>query len=85
MTRIQIQLTEAQSRVLKLLSIEDNVSIAELIQHSIDQFLQQHQQPSQAELKERALSVVGKYASGRSDISSNHDDHLADIYAGVGE
>ena len=84
MVRTQIQLTDEQARLLKALARKEDLSIAELIRRSIDSYLRVSKQPHLAQQKARALSVVGKYASGRNDVSVNHDQALADIYAEVG-
>ena len=85
MIRTQIQLTNQQSKMLKLLAVEEGLSMAELIRRSIDQYLRSTQYRERAELKQKALSVVGKYASGQDDIGLNHDTYLADIYVEVGQ
>jgi hypothetical protein len=35
--------------------------------------------------RQRALAMVGKYASNRSDVSVMHDQYLAESYGMVGE
>ena len=84
MVRTQIQLTNQQSASLKSLSARESISIAELIRQSIDLFLRTKQYRPRDELKRKSLSVIGKYASETDDVSINHDDYLADIYAEVG-
>lgn len=83
MVRTQIQLTEEQSRRLKRIARDEDVSVAELIRRSIDQFLQMRSDPSYEERSRRALEVIGIASSGRHDISENHDEYLAEIYAEV--
>lgn len=80
MIRTQIQLTEEQSKRLKLLAAEQGVSVAELIRESIDSYLGTGLHPSQEELRERARSIVGKYTADRTDVSTNHDRYLAEAY-----
>lgn len=84
MVRTQIQLTNAQSRLLKTLAREEGVSIAELIRRSVDQYLRRQQVQDRAELKQRSLSLLGQYSSESPDLGENHDVYLADIYAEVG-
>jgi hypothetical protein len=81
MIRTQIQLTEDQSTALKSLAAAEGVSMAELIRRSIDQYLIVKNRPDLSEIRRRSSEIMGKYASGRSDISEGHDRHLADIYA----
>lgn len=84
MVRTQIQLTDEQSIRLKAMAVEEGVSIAELIRRSVDQYTQFRQQPDREELRRRASAVIGKYDSGLTDVSVNHDKYLAEIYAEVG-
>ncbi|MCZ7669872.1 MAG: ribbon-helix-helix protein, CopG family [Chloroflexi bacterium] len=85
MVRTQIQLTEKQSENLRRLAEVDNISMAELIRRSVDAYIQTRQEVSTAERERRLLSVIGIGQSGTSDLGANHDTHLADIYAEVGE
>ena len=85
MIRTQIQLTEEQSQQLKRLARVEDVSVAELIRRSVDQFLQTHIDVPYEERKRRALEIVGKYASDAGDTSVDHDRYLAEIYAEVKE
>lgn len=85
MIRTQIQLTEHQSTLLKELAVEYEVSTAELIRRAVDQFLSAANpaQISDEEQRRLALEFVGKYRSGVSDLSENHDLYLAEVYGDV--
>jgi hypothetical protein len=82
MVRTQIQLTEAQVAGLKQLAGQRQLSIAEIIRQAVDQVLQDAgaAQGNWEEKKRRALSVVGKFQSGLSDISEHHDAYLDEAY-----
>jgi hypothetical protein len=80
MVRTQIQLTEEQAEALKSLAAEQRVSVAELIRQSVDQLIQSTENLSRTERRKRAMSVVGMFHSGQHDISSRHDDYLAESY-----
>ena len=81
MIRTQIQLTETQARDLKALAKQRRVSMAELIRRGIDQYLRNEGLViSDEERRRRALSIVGKWDSGLTDISVNHDKYLEEIY-----
>ena len=82
MKRTQIQLTEAQARALKRLAGKKHVSIASLIRESVDDLLRSEGAISREELVQRSLEAVGKYRSGKGDISVRHDDYLAEAYSG---
>jgi hypothetical protein len=81
MVRTQIQLTEKQSRNLKRLAEKDNVSVAELIRRSVDDYIAARTELSLEEKKRRALSVMGQFESGLPDLGANHDKYLADAFA----
>jgi hypothetical protein len=80
MIRTQIQVTEKQMKSLKTMALEQGVSVAELIRRSIDSFIQSPKVLSDEERIQRALSVIGKFHSGLSDVSVNHDKYLDEIY-----
>jgi hypothetical protein len=75
MIRTQMQLREDQVRALKRRAAERGVSMAELIRDAIDQALDREDEDARWE---RALSVMGKFRSGLSDISVRHDDYLSE-------
>jgi len=75
MVRTQVQLTEEQMEQLRSAADREGVSLAEVIRRLIDQTLRGHAVPK-AELKRRALEAAGRFSSGRSDISAEHDRHL---------
>lgn len=80
MVRTQIQLTEKQIKALKKLSSSQHLSVAELIRQAIDNLLKPSGVMDADEQKQRALDIVGKFTSGRRDISREHDRHLTEIY-----
>jgi len=80
MQRTQIQLTEEQSQALKELAAERRTSVAELIRQATEDLLRQSTTLSRAEMKRRALAAAGRFRSGQKDLSTRHDDHLAEIY-----
>jgi len=80
MKRIQIRLEEQQFKALQRLAREQGLPVAEMVRQSIDALLRSVSQPSREALRSRALSVVGRFHSGASDISSRHDRHLENAY-----
>ena len=74
-----ISLSESQQRKLSRVAAARRVSMAATIRSAIDE-LPDVVDPEREELVRRALEVVGKYRSGFSDVSVNHDEHLAEIY-----
>lgn len=81
MMRTQIQLTEEQARRLKRYAADQGVSVAEVIRRSIDAYARSDYQRDTEQRRQRALAVVGKYASEPNDTSVNHDYYLAEAYS----
>jgi hypothetical protein len=86
MVRTQIQLREDQYRTLKELAVAKHTSMAKLIRQSVDQWLRSLNEPDLDEKdldekRRRAMSIVGKFRSGKTDISTEHDKYLEEIYA----
>jgi Ribbon-helix-helix domain len=81
MIRTQVQLTDAQLKALRQASAATGKSVAELVRQGVDQFLAGRSELGREERIERAIAVAGKFSSGRSDVSSQHDKHLAEAFA----
>jgi hypothetical protein len=80
MVRTQIQLPPLQAEAIKRVAAERGASMAEIIRLSVDAYLRDLYRPSERELRERALSIVGMIKDGPSDTSTRHDDYLAEAY-----
>jgi hypothetical protein len=80
MVRLQIQLEEEQAKALRRMSREQGRSLAELIRRGVDTVLRSQGQPSREELKRRVQEAIGRFHSGKPDVSSRHDRYLADAY-----
>ena len=80
MIRTQIQLTEMQYRLLKNLSIEKNKSMAEIIRECITYYSAGKCLTSKEEKYSKAISAMGKFKSGKKDISINHDKYLTEDF-----
>ncbi len=79
MVRTQIQLTEDQISALRRISAAAGRSMASLIREAVDEMASRGVEDF---AWERALGAVGCAASGRSDLSGEHDRDLAEVYAG---
>lgn len=77
MVRTQIQLSEDQASGLKRLAAERGVSMATLVREAVDRTLSETDWQAR---RRRALAVVGKYRSGRTDIARDHDRYLVEDY-----
>ncbi len=80
MVRTQIQLTEEQSKALKKLSAQRDISVAELIRQGVDSLLRSSGTISQTERRQRAIKAAGQFRSGQADLSEKHDVYLAEVY-----
>lgn len=80
MFRTQIQLTEHQAEQLRLLAARRKVSRAKLVREAVESWLSTHYGVSPEERKQRAMAAVGKFASGRHDVSEQHDRYLDEAY-----
>jgi Ribbon-helix-helix protein, copG family len=80
MIRTQVQLTEEQLAALKGLAAASGRSLADLVREGVDLLLGSGGEAARAERQERALGAVGRFASGCSDVSNEHDRHLAEAF-----
>ena len=80
MVRMQVQLTEEQMQALRQISASSGRSIADLVREGLDRYLSARHQPTQEERIQRAMLVAGRFASGRRDVSAEHDRHLVDVF-----
>jgi hypothetical protein len=78
MVRMQIQLTEEQVKALRKIAMTRHLSVAEIIRRAVDALIKSSSTVGQDERLKRALEIVGKFSSGKRDISRKHDDYLAD-------
>ena len=76
MKRTQIQLTEKQYKLLKEISSEKNISMAEAVREAISLYSSTVSTVPREILVRDALSLVGKYSSGKKDLSLKHDYYL---------
>ncbi|MEO8662257.1 MAG: CopG family transcriptional regulator [Bryobacteraceae bacterium] len=80
MVRTQIQLTEEQSVLLRRVAAARRQSVAELIRVSVDLFMEREASIGQSALAERAKAAAGRFSSGSSDGSREHDRYLANAF-----
>ena len=80
MVRTQIQLTEEQSKALKQIAKQRNISFAALIRQGIDFYLHAYGTVSQKERRQRAIDAAGRFHSGQTDLSEKHDEYLVEVY-----
>ncbi len=76
MVRTQIQLTEEQMRAIKKMAASRHISGAALIRHAVDAMIKSDLSADFEERRKRAIEIVGKFRSGKSDVSKRHDEYL---------
>lgn len=77
MIRTQVSLTNEQMAALKREARKRGVSIAAIVRKAVDTELGASDRDERIR---RALEVMGKYESGHTDISENHDLYLDPDY-----
>lgn len=80
MVRTQIQLTEDQAKALKKIAQSRHLSVAELIRKAVDTVIKSSTVMNVEERHKRALEIVGKFGSGKRDVSKKHDLYLTGAY-----
>ncbi len=80
MIRTQVQLTEKQLEALRQAAATTGRSVADLVREGVDQYLRGRSELGREERIERAIRIAGRFASGRTDVSANHDRHLAEAF-----
>ena len=80
MVQTQVQLTEEQAQALRQLAAARQSTVAELVRQSIDRLILQSVSADDREKRQRAILAAGRFHSGRSNISVEHDQHLAEAH-----
>jgi len=80
MVRTQIQLTEDQAKELKKIAQSRHLSVAELIRKAVDTVIKSNTVVNAEERHKRAMEIVGKFSSGKHDVSKKHDLYLTEAY-----
>ena len=86
MVRSQIQFSSEQLERIRAIARSQGVSIAEVVRRAVDHYSEQ-KVPDAAEtaLRARARAVTGRYGSGHSDTSADHDRYLARAFRSGGD
>lgn len=80
MVRTQIQLTEEQARKVKKIAAHRGVAMAEVIRDAIEGAIRSDTRSVPEDRRTRALDIVGKFHSGKRDVSKKHDAYLAEAF-----
>ncbi|NUO07594.1 MAG: ribbon-helix-helix protein, CopG family [Candidatus Brocadia sp.] len=81
MVRTQIQLTEEQVKALKKIALSRHLSVAEIIRQAVDTIIRTNTMVDIEERRKKALDIVGKFSSGKRDISRKHDTYLVEAFS----
>jgi len=76
--RTQIQLTRAQVTALKSVAARRGASMAAVIREVVDELVARGASSGEDRTRARALAAVGRFRSGRRDVSRRHDAYLAE-------
>jgi len=80
MVRTQVQMEKGQlARLRKMADVED-ISVSELVRRCVDRLLEEGSADERQERWKTALSAVGRFRSGRKDVSRRHDYYLAEAF-----
>ena len=80
MIRMQVQFSEEQMQLLKAHAAQEQVSVSEIVRRAVTAWSKGQGGIPANERRRRAIEVVGRFASGLSDVAAQHDDYLADGY-----
>jgi len=81
LVRTQIQLDERQAERLKTVAASRGLSMAEWIRRAVDSALLTDCLPDKEEQRRRAIAASGRFNSGVTDISVEHDKYLAEAFS----
>ncbi len=81
MIRTQVQLTQEQSRKLRKLAREENVSVAEIVRRSVERHLREANS-DRVHLYARAWELVGSLGDEDKtrDLAAEHDRYLDEAF-----
>lgn len=75
-----IELTDEQNRILEEIALDRGRPVAELIREGVDELLRVEGRLPRKELRQRAMALSGRFRSGVSDLSTNHDRYLEESF-----
>ena len=82
MVRTQIQLTEKEAKEVKRIARTRLTSVAEIIREAVNNVIRSGAgvAADAEDQRRRALNAVGKFSSGKRDISRKHDKYLSEAF-----
>jgi hypothetical protein len=80
MERKQIRLTREQAAAVRRVAGRRKTSDAAIVREAVDLWLRTQRHGDANDRWQRALAVVGAFASGRKDVSREHDREFAEAF-----
>jgi predicted DNA-binding protein len=80
MVRTQIQLTEEQARKVKRIAAHRGVPMAEVIRDAVEEAIRSNRYGVRKDKRQRAVEILGKFRSGKRDVSKKHDAYLSGAF-----
>ncbi len=80
MERKQFQLTRKQAIAVRREATRRKISDSAIVREAVDLWLRARGHVRNEDRMKRALGIVGQFASGRKDVSRDHDRELADAF-----
>jgi predicted Ser/Thr protein kinase len=81
MVRTQIQLTEEQAKKIKKIAASRGAPMAEVIRDAVEGAIRSGAGTVSEERRKRALEIVGKFRSGKRDVSKKNDAYLTEAWS----
>jgi len=79
MKRMPISLREEQHELLRREARRRRTSVASLVREAVDRVFPDELEQRRAAHR-RSLAAVGRFRSGRHDVSERHDEYLAEAF-----
>jgi hypothetical protein len=80
MERKQFQLTRKQAIAVRREATRRKISDSAIVREAVDLWLRARGHVRNEDRMRRALGIVGLFASGRTNVSRDHDRELADAF-----
>jgi hypothetical protein len=80
MVKRQIQLTDEQASRLEDIAKQEGRSVPDLLQARVVEFLRLEEKPAPGASRRRAAALSGRFHSGLSDLSTEHDRYLEEAF-----
>ncbi len=81
MIRMQVQFTDVQAQALKQRAARERVSVSVLVRRAVDGLTALERTAADQTARQRAITAVGRFASGQVDVAERHDAYLADAFS----